>query len=128
MLTGELAGIYLPKALGLLLPGLVDLGKTGGYTFAEYSATENDFRMRTFEVVEPEVISAEGKSQAAMKVTDRPNFNTEPTVLWLNTKGKVLRSKNPNGLVNRVAAREEVLEAFPEAEKVIENMKRVSQD
>ncbi|MCK4602558.1 MAG: hypothetical protein KAU28_08840, partial [Phycisphaerae bacterium] len=45
---------YLPRAIGLLLPRLVDLQEQTSYAFAVYAGDVNDFDMRTLKVIGPD--------------------------------------------------------------------------
>ena len=116
--------IYLPKALGMVLPALVDRGAKASYTFAEYAGAENDFHMRTFTVAGPERIQSNGRWVKAVKMTDQPSIGAEPIVFWVDEKGNVLRSRTPDGLLSESATPEAVLRTFPKARSIVAEMNR----
>ncbi len=114
--------IYLPKALGMVLPVLVDRSRKAVYTFAEYAGAENDFHMRTFTVAGPELIQHNGKWVEAVKITDQPSTGAEPIVLWVDVKGNVLRSRSPDGLISESVTPEAVRRTYPRAKSIIARM------
>ncbi|HDY65908.1 MAG TPA: hypothetical protein ENH84_06725 [Phycisphaerae bacterium] len=116
--------IYLPKALGMVLPALVDQGEKATYTFAEYAGAENDFHMRTLTVVGPERIKSNGRWVKAVKMTDQPSIGADPIVFWVDEKGNVLRSQTPDGLRSESATPEAVLRTYPKAKLIVVEMNR----
>ena len=114
--------IYLPKALGMVLPVLVDRSRKAVYTFAEYAGAENDFHMRTFTVTGPELIQHNDKWVKAVKITDQPSTGAEPIVLWVDVKGNVLRSRSPDGLISESVTPEAVRRTYPRAKSIIARM------
>lgn len=111
---GEVRDILLPKAIGLLLPLLVDPDKQVGYTFAEYSSGKNTFNMRSFTVYAPEWIDIVGKRTLAVKVTDQPYPEAAPSQLWLGKGGTILRCRSANSIIES-ATPQQVLSCFPKA-------------
>ncbi len=116
--------IYLPRALGELLPRIVDLDQRVGYTFAAYSTSTNGFEMRTFTVEGPETFRHGGKAVRGVKATDQVAGDVEPATLHLDRRGRLLKMETPDGLNMVAADRAEVLDAFPRAESVIGAMQK----
>ncbi len=126
-LPESVKNILLPKAIGILLPKLIDLTQTpAAYTFAEYDSGKNDFRMRTFTVIGSAEVNIDGRIISAIKVTDKPSANAKPLTLWLSSRGEILLSQAPGGLQAEKTTREKVLAIFPKAEAVISQINRAS--
>jgi hypothetical protein len=123
----KMFGMYLPRAVGTLLPSLLDRTQPAGYTFAEYDRQVNDFQIRTVTVVGPERIDVKGKFVQAVKITDQPAVDSEPLTFWVDENGKVLQSRSPDGLVSVSVRPEDVLRAFPNARAVIAKMNQIQQ-
>lgn len=111
--------IYLPRAMGMLLPRLVDLSKTTAYAFASYTSYENELDMRTLKVLGAEKIETAGGRLDTIRLTDRPAEDEEPIALWVDAKGRLLRMRTADGLVMDVASEAAVLRRFPKAKLVI---------
>lgn len=111
--------IYLPKALGPVLPKLVDLRVTEAYTFAEYSSAGNDFRMRTFRVHGPETITIAGRTRQTVRCSDQPSMHEEANELWVDEQGQLLKLQAPDGLTWIVASEAEVLRFDPQAAQML---------
>ena len=119
------AGIYLPQAVGMLLPRLMDLTKPAGYTFAAYNTEGNNFDRRTFTVVGPERISLAGRQIEAIRALDRPAAAEAPATLYLDAQGRLLRMETEDGLVMERSTRSGIVRRFPGAGKIA---KAASQD
>jgi len=116
--------VYLPRAIGFLLPRLVDLSKAGSYGFAVYTSEANDFDLRTFTVYGLEKATLAGKEVQAFRATDQVAADAEPATLWLDDKGRLLQMSTPDGLVVQPATKAQVTAAFPNAEAVIKGMQQ----
>ena len=116
------SAIYLPRAMGGLLPRLIDLGKAESYAFATYTSSANSFDMRTFTVVGPDRVEIDGKDTEAIRVTDRVAEDTEPATLWLDAKGDLLLMESPDGLTMRRSSRSEVRRLFVDADQLVNAM------
>lgn len=125
-LPEKVKNILLPKAIGMLLPKLLDLKLSAAYTFAEYDSMENIFQMRTFKILGPEEVNIGGKVLQAIKATDQPAVNAEPITLWLDEKGNVLRLDTPDGINITAAMRKQVLRIYPKAESIIRQINKAS--
>jgi hypothetical protein len=113
--------MYLPRALGLILPRLLDLTRPASYAFATYSTQENKFKLRTFTVIGPEKIMVGSRQVDAVHLTDVEEANEEvATDLWVDAKGVPLRIQAPGWPVIQVSSREEILARLPESQKTIE--------
>lgn len=124
---GEVKGIYLPYAYGVLLPKVVDLKQPKSYLFATYVAASNDFDMRTFTVVGPSKVTVAGKEVDAVKITDKPSQDAEPVDMWVNSDGELLRVQNADGSVIERATHEAVLRRNPTADTIITQMAKWTQ-
>ena len=111
--------IYLPRAIGMLLPRLVDRAKPASYAFATYTSAANDFDMRTFTVVGPEKLTTLGGAIDAVRIQDRPAEDEEPATVWVNSRGELLRLHSADGLVMDVASEAGVLRRFPKAKLIV---------
>ncbi len=125
-LPEKVKAVLLPKAVGMLLPRLLDLNIYGAYTFAEYDSTKNDFQMRTVEIIGPGEVEIDGRILKAIKATDQPAVNTEPITLWLDQKGNILRSDHPGGIQIQTATEKQVLGFYPKAEVIIREINQAS--
>lgn len=111
--------IYLPRAMGMVLPRLVDLTKPACYAFATYVSSANDFDMRTFTVVGPDKIKTLAGSVDAVRIIDRPAEDEEPATVWVSPKGDLLRMQSGTGLAMDVASEATVLRRFPKAKLIV---------
>jgi hypothetical protein len=118
----DVTGMYLPKAVGVLLPSLLDRTKTAAYTFAEYDRRKNDFQMRTVSVVGPERIDLRGKFVDAVRITDQPTADAEAVTFWVDETGRVLQSRSPDGFLRVSASQKDVLKVYPNARGVINQL------
>ena len=107
--------IYLPQALGQLLPRLIDLDKPAAYAFAVYSSETNSFDMRTFTVLGTDRIAVGNRHVQAVKATDQAAAGAEAATLWLDTDGNLLRMQTADGMTMTPASRDAVLRRFPKA-------------
>lgn len=114
----SLGDYYLPRAMGVLLPRLVDLSKPAAYSFAIYNTQVNNFDMRTFTIVGAEKITLNQARVDAVKATDQAAPDVEPAELWLSAKGLLLRMTTSDGLVMEATSRAAILERFPKAEEI----------
>lgn len=118
--------IYLPRAVGAVVPAIIDLAKPGSYTFAEYSSNKNDFVMREVEVIGPENIELLGRQIAAVHLRDRSHRNTQPADSWVDKSGKILKTQTANGVTMQACSEKQLLAKFPDALKTIGVMRRAS--
>ncbi len=111
------ARCYLPRALAILLPKLVDLSKPAAYGFAGYTTSANDFDLRTFTVVGPAKAAAGAQSPPAVEATDQLAADAAPAAMELASDGALLRMTTDAGIVMERSTRSAVLRRFPDAEK-----------
>ena len=78
--------------------------------------------MRTVTVVGPAEIEKNGHVQKTVKITDQPTANAEAVIFWVDEKGRVLRSRAPDGLVSVSATAQDVLRTYPRARRLISRM------
>jgi hypothetical protein len=119
---GDVKGIYLPYAFGVLLPKVVDLKEPKSYLFATYVARTNDFDMRTFTVVGPSKTTVGGKEVAAVKILDKASEEDDPVEMWVNADGELLRIQGADGLVIEQSNHEAVLRRNANADSIITQM------
>ncbi len=108
---------YLPRALAILLPKLVDLSKPAAYGFATYTTSANDFDLRTFTVIGPAAAPAGAQSSPAVEATDQLAADAAPAAMELTSDGSLLRMTTDAGIVMERSTRSAVLRRFPDAEK-----------
>ena len=113
------AAHYLPRALAVLLPRLVDLAKPAAYAFAGYTTAANDFDMRTFTVAGREKITHGARTVEAIRAADQVAADAEAATLYLRPDGAVLRMQTAAGIVMELAGRSAVLRRFADAESAI---------
>jgi len=114
--------IYLPRVLQVLLPGLIDLKTPGGYAFATYTTEGNRFAMHTFTVVGPDRITLADRRIEGIRVTVQTDVTSEPSTLWLDAKGRLLRMSSPEGLTMEPATQAAVLRRFTDAEETVKEL------
>ena len=111
--------IYLPRAMGTFLPRLVDRGKPRAYAFATYTSSANDMDMRTFTVVGPDTMRTTTGTTRVTKIFDRPAEDQEPTTMWVDANGWLLRMQTVSGLIMDASTEAGVRRYFPKANLVI---------
>jgi hypothetical protein len=116
--TGLRAGL-LPRALGELLPRLVDLDKAASYAFGSYNSQTNRFDMRTLSVKGQRELNMGDKRVKAVLVEDQVAADVEATTLYVDGKGRILLLQTPEGLSMQLSSRQQVLNTLPKAEAVI---------
>jgi hypothetical protein len=115
--------IYLPKAVGAILPSLIDLKPGTSYLFAEYTSAENDFVERELQVGQVETITWRGRDIQTVRLTEQTG-REKPIALWVDGKGNVVRTRTTDGLVTELASQAGVLRNFPRANEIIARMKK----
>jgi len=111
--------IYLPRALGIVLPRLIDLSQPRAYGFASYTSNVNSFDLRTITVIGPDTILRDGEKIQCVHLTDQSAADAEPVDLWVDAKGNLLRMKTSEGLVIEASSLPRVLKSFYDAESLI---------
>lgn len=112
---------YLPRAIGELLPRLVDLSKPRTCSFAAYETDANAIFERSFTVHGRRKITLGGKTVETTEATYRSIKEKQviSVKLWLDEKGLILRMETGQGLVMERSTREAVVKAFPRAAGVV---------
>jgi len=103
---------YLPAAMGVVLPRLIDRDETGSYGFAVFSSVSKDFQLRTVRVVGPDTVGADGKKVAATRLTDQMAPDAPAGELWVDARGLPIRMRTAEGLITRRSDRAAVTAAF----------------
>lgn len=110
---------FLPKAFGRILPRILDLGEKTTYTFADYDSRSNDFVMRTVTILGPEELNRDGRLTSAIKLLDQPAVGARPLELWVDSDGRVLRRRHPDGTTLDRVDEALILSLDPTAEDLI---------
>ena len=111
--------IYIPGALGMVLPRLVDLKVKQSYGFAAYNSAANGIDLRTLTVAGPAKISLAGRHVEAARLVERMAVDAEKAYLWVDSEGEILRMQTTDGLLMERSTRSAVLRRFPKgAEKI----------
>ena len=118
-LAGPTAEHYLPRAMALVLPRLVDRARPGAYAFATYTTAANDFDMRTFTVEAPEKITVGARTVEAVRASDLGAADAEAATLHLQNDGGLLRMQTGVGIVMERATRSAVLRRHADAEALV---------
>jgi hypothetical protein len=107
-------GWFLPKAMELLLPRLVDLSEPGTYSFATYNSRTNKFDMRTFIVHKPTTIEiADGGAKIrVIRCQDQSHWDKDPATLYLKPDGTLVRMESQSGFVVERSTEKEVRKTF----------------
>ena len=113
------AGHYLPRALAMLLPRLVDLGAARAYAFAGYTTAANDFDLRTFTVVGPETVTLGAQSHEAIRLTDQLAADAEAATLHVQPGGKLLRMRTAGGLTMELSTHSAIRRRYTDADTLV---------
>ncbi len=119
-LAGPTAAHYLPRALAIVLPRLIDLKQTGAYAFAGYTTAANDFDMRTFTVMGPEKVTLGAKTIEAVRASDQVAADAEAATLHVRDDGILLRMQTAVGITMELATRSAVLRRHAGAEALVQ--------
>jgi hypothetical protein len=122
-LSESMEGVYLPRAIHMILGRLVDRGKATGYAFAVYNEIANAMDVRVMTVVGHEKITLGGKEVNAVRATDQAAEDVEAETLWLDESGRLLRTVTPTGWTVERSSRDKVLRLFPDAADAIDHLK-----
>ena len=117
--SGPAAEHYLPRALAIVLPRLVDLTQAGAYAFAGYTTAANDFDMRTFTVMGPEKVTIGAKAVDAVLACDQVAADAEAATLHVRDDGVLLRMETAVGIAMELTTRSAVLRRYAGAEALI---------
>ncbi|MGC9453721.1 MAG: hypothetical protein ACP5HU_02555 [Phycisphaerae bacterium] len=121
-LPEHVKGIYLPEALGACLPRMLDLSQEASYGFARYDPRSNAFEMRMITIEGPREIDIAGETRQAVRATDQPSIDAEPTELLLDKDGNLLRMTTAEGLEMELSTAETVTRQFPQARSMVRRM------
>lgn len=113
MIPAIIQPIFLPTAVGMILPRLVDSAQGRRYTFGTYDASTDTFPMRIFSLEGTEVMKHNGRMIRAIKARDRREFYHEPVTVYLDESGTVLLERNQQGHTVRAVDGASVLREFP---------------
>ena len=124
----EIEVVYLPHAMGHLLPRLVDRSEANVYGFGAYSSEVNDFDLRTFTVIGPQKIDIGGRSVNATALTDQKTADQEPAQVWVDTSGLILKMDTADGLSMQRASLGDVRQHYRSVEALVKAMDRLAAD
>jgi hypothetical protein len=113
---------YLPQAVGMLLPRLVDLDRANSQAFLVYNAEENILDLRTLSVSGPGEAELGGQKIKATKLVDQPTRDAEPTTLWLGEDGNLIWTESEDDLVMERSSFAAVKALFPDTEALMKAM------
>ena len=113
---------YLPQAIGMLLPRLIDLDRPGSRAFLVYNAEENILDLRTLSVSGPGEFELAGQKLKAVKLLDQPARDAESATLWVERDGNLIRMETPEALVMERSSFAAVKAMFPDTEALIKAM------
>lgn len=119
-LPSHVRGIYLPEALGAMLPRVPDLSQKASYGFARYEARANTFEMRMFTVEGEREVTIAGETVQAVRATDQPSLDAEQTELLLDREGNLLRMTTAEGLVMELSTAAAIARQFPQARQMVQ--------
>ena len=111
--------IYLPRAMGTLLPRLVDRSKPKAYSFATYNSSANALDMRTFTVVGADTMRTTTGTIKVTKILDRSAEDQEPSTMWVDANGWLIRLQTVTGLLMDASTEAGVRRYFPKANLVV---------
>jgi len=122
-LTPAMQKTFLPRAFGMVLPRLVDLKQKQAYAFAMYNSQANGFDMRTFTIGKPETITISARRVETVHIIDRTAEDAEPTNVWVNASGDIVRMTTPDGLAMEASTQNAVARRFPDDEASLRRMR-----
>jgi hypothetical protein len=86
--------LYLPQAVGQMLPRLLPLSDPENYMFASYVSAEHEVMYRYVDVEKAAEVEFDGRKQLAVVVKDRMGVDGSPTLHYLTPEGQWLGSVN----------------------------------
>ncbi len=119
VLDESVAPSYLPVAMSMMLPRLMDLAKPRSYGFAAYAGYGSELDVSTFTVVGPEEVEFGGREVRGFRATTRAAEDAEEDLLLFDQAGRLLRKDSPGHTVMERSTRQEVLERFPPAREML---------
>ncbi|MHC4717940.1 MAG: hypothetical protein ACYS5V_13280 [Planctomycetota bacterium] len=123
-------GAYLPGAMSILVPQLIDRSKPTLYGFAVFNPVAGGFDLRTVRVVGPEGLSVSGRTVKATRLTDQKADDAPQTDVWVDAAGRLLRTRAPDkGVVIQRSSQAAVVRLFAtemvELEKLASRARRL---
>ncbi|MFP4435135.1 MAG: hypothetical protein ACLFTN_11795 [Phycisphaerae bacterium] len=113
---------FLPRAMEMILPRLVDLSKPGNYSFATYNSRTNKFDMRTFIVHKPTTIRIGDVKIEVVRCQDQSHWDKDPATLYLKPDGTLVRMESPGGFTVERSTRKEVVKTFRAAAGILRGL------
>lgn len=111
--------IYMPMAMSLLLPRMVDLRAKGTYSFARYAPQDNSFDVHTMAVGPLEGIEGNDGPVQARRLEIQLAEDAPPETLWINESGMILRWITASGCIATPSDKAGVLSACPQAKDMV---------
>ncbi len=115
---------FLPKAMGMMLPRLLDLGEPKTYAFATYNSRTNKYDMRLFVVGETVTIEHDGRRVKAVRCQDQAHWDKDPATVYLKPDGTLLRLETADEFVVELSDEATVRRKFPKVNDVIKALDR----
>ena len=103
---------YLPDAMGVVAPRLIDRSRPGSYGFAVFNPAALGFELRTIVVVGTETITHAGKKVLATHLTDQMADDAPQADLWVDHTGRLLSMTTAEELSIERSSRAAVVELF----------------
>ncbi len=113
---------YLPKAMGMILPRLLDPADPNTYAFATYNSGDNRFDMRTMFVIGKRRIEVDGRKIEAYQLLDQTHWDKDPATLYVTEDGDLIRMESVDGFVMKAVDRRTLLKHYPDAKKTLDLM------
>ena len=90
----ELPPMYLPQALGHLLPRILPLREAKSYMFYSYVNEQGELMARYVDVGPEQSVTLDGSTVRAIPIGDRIKYDGSVTTHWMSPDGKYLGSEN----------------------------------
>ena len=116
--------LYLPKVHEAIVYRLVDRKAQlrEGYLFASYNPMYSRFDAHLITVDGVERITVDGRSYAATRMSDQKHYDVDPSTIWVDEDGLLLRMQSQDDFVIERSSEQAVLKRYPEARKMIDQL------
>jgi len=101
--------IYLPQAIGHLLPRVLPVREPKRFMFATYVEEARAVMLRYVDVQAEQRVTIAGESMRAIPIRDRLGLEGSVTIHYVSSNGKYLGSENPDSGIVMLPSKEEAL-------------------
>ena len=115
----DIRGCFLPNAFQSFIPQLLDLKKPATYGFAVYSPVVSAFDVWTLTIIGASKVDIGGKEVKAYQIDFQTAEDAPHSQIYLDEKGRLLRSFTDGGLVVEYVDKETFFKAFPKTADLI---------